>query len=692
MSDVIGAPRQEDQFSDLMGVLRRRKGIVFGGIALGILLAGISIVLTTPSYQVVARVLLTKYGDRNFNPATNPIDRVNNIGQPPEIGGQVSLIQSREVLQAAFQDANVNLPATQEDTGKLLVVTQENTTAVLDVEVNLADPESALRLAVAIPAAYNESVRQKDQAQATTTVNRLKTGQATAQSDLATATAALTNYSAQQGVGGSVAAGDNISEGTERTGRLGNYEQQLKTAQVSVDATQSELQSAIAAQARTPKVVPDPTVRSPIERTLDEQKLIADLRTRLEGAKVTFTDKAPEVRSLEASLRQEEANLKAIPLTISTSATIRNPARDVYDQRVADAQARLAAAQASVAKLTPIVESERKAIDAYQKRLPRQRELEAQVEQKRVALDSAARTLADVLPVAASQTPAVQVVSVTSPLKTQPAIGRTLVAGTFLGIVFGIVAALVRDRLDNRVQTMEQIYDASGAMPIGAVPVSGKPLALGTGAGRNRTLESYRSLRFNLESSGAGGAAVQSVLVASASAGEGRTALSQNLATEAATDLRKTILVDADMRSPELHDRLKLKRGPGLSDVLSGVVSLQDALQPAGENLFFLSAGTEHHNPLELLSGASMAATHEAMKEMADVIVFNSPSLMRYSDGRALARVVDSVVFVAKRGFTRRDAMRYCVGMLRRAQARILGVVLVDERGRTSDVPYFATE
>ena len=232
----------------------------------------------------------------------------------------------------------------------------------------------------------------------------------------------------------------------------------------------------------------------------------------------------------------------------------------------------------------------------------------------------------------------------------------------------------------------------SGAVPIGQVPSSARALAQSaSGQSRSRVLESYRSLRFNLESTAAAGVA-QSVLIASATAGEGRAGLSLNLATEAATDSRRTILVDGDLRTPELHDLLKVPRSPGLSDVLSGSVDLETALVKTGQdNLFFLPSGSEQSNPLELLVGPSFASLHEALKERADVIVLNSPSLMRYTDARAIANVADSVLFVAKRGFTRRDAMRYCIGMLRRAHARLLGVVLSDD-GSRADVPYYGTE
>ena len=329
----------------------------------------------------------------------------------------------------------------------------------------------------------------------------------------------------------------------------------------------------------------------------------------------------------------------------------------------------------------------------YQKRVPVQQNLQNDVDQRRSGVAQASQKLAAIEAIVAKGHDPLRPLVTSSPYKTQPVVGRTIMASTLLGLVFGVMVALLRDRFDNRIYTLEQIYDVSGAVPIGQVPSSTRALAPNVGVQtRNRVLESYRSLRFNLESSAPGGAA-QSVLVASASAGEGRAGLSLNLATEAATDARRTILVDGDMRTPELHDVLKLKRGPGLSEVLSDVASLDDVLQKTSQdNMLFLSAGGEHPIPLELLTGPSFAALHEALKERADVIVFNSPSLMRYTDGRAIAKEADSVLFVAKRGFTRRDAMRYCVGMLRRTQARLLGVVLSDESGRTSDVPYYASE
>ncbi len=690
MTPDLGSPRQEDQFREFVGVLKRRKGMVLAGLAACLALGVVSILLSTPSYEVVTRVLIQNYSDGSFRAASSPVDRMSQIGSPPEIGGQIGLIGSQPVLADAFSRANVNIP-TEGATDRILAVRQENTTPVLDIEVNLPDGDAATRLAQAIPAAYNDYVRKNDADKLKTTIDTAKARADAARADLTKAQTQMETFLANQGTT-SVAAG--VNEGAQRTERLTNFESQLESAKVGLQSAQSGLQAALDAQGKIPALTQDVQRRPSIEPRQNQLKVIADLTSELNAALVTNTESSPNVRELRARLREQQSYLAKIPTQEDRTGTVRNAERAIYDQRVAEARQQVASRQSEVEKLTGIVAAERSGLNAYQKRLPRQRELESAVEEKRQAVFSVNQQLAEVQSVGSSSRQAVQVVAPPSaPVKTQPAITRTLVASTLLGIVFGIVAALMRDRFDNRIQTIEQIYDASGAVPIGQVPVGGKALSLQSGAGRNRILESYRSLRYNLESNNEGGV-VQSVLVSSASAGEGRAALSLNLATEAATDLRKTILVDGDMRTPDLHERFRVSRGPGLSDVLSGTVALADVLKETGtEGLLFLPAGTEHNNPLELLSGPSMASTHEALKEMADVIIFNSPSLMRYTDARALAKVTDSAVFVAKRGFTRRDAMRYCVGMLRRAKASFLGVVLVDESGgRTSDVPYFATE
>ena len=682
------APAPDTQFRDFVGVLKRRKGLVIAGVVLFLALGAASIPLTPPSYRSVSRVLVEASAPgAPAQQATNPVDRMILPNVAPEIGNHLGLLQSPQILQEAFQQAGAQVPTGEDAAADALNVKQEGTTSVIDITVNMPSADTAARLAQAIPASYNDYLVKTRDTSAKTTEDKQRGILAAAQARLQNDQNALEAYRASSG--NSVAT---ENEGQERQSRLHQYETQLEISRTTLAGAESRYDAAVRARASIPKEIDNPNVASAVDRYASQERKVTDLRSQLKQAQVTYSDRSPEVRAIQAQLVNEEAYLRALPKTENRSQRINNPELPSYNLRVAETETALADARSEVAKLEPIVARERVALETYQKRIPKEQELQHNVVVDQASVLSSSGNLEAVTGLSRPARDPIQVLSISAPVKTSPQVTRTLVLSTLLGVVLGVAAALMRDRADNRIQTIDQIYDATGAMPLGQVSVSDKALALGTGRARNAVLESYRVLRFNLESSSDTGS-VQSVLVASASAGEGRAGLSRNLAIEAATDDRRTILVDGDLRDPELHTRLKVARTPGLSDVLAGTASLDQALvQTETPNLWFLPAGAEVTNPLELLGGTALDEVHAALKAQSDVVVLNSPSLLRYSDARALARVADSVLYVAKRGFTKRDAMRYCIETLRRAHARLLGVVLSDEGVRVAETPFFAAE
>ncbi len=682
--------RQDDQFREIVGVLRRRKWILLGTTVLFAAFGVVSSQLQAAAYSASSRILIQDYFQGPSSPASDPVSRVSQVGEAPDIASQIGLMESPETIQNAFAQANVPYVRGYAESG-VVSITQENTTPVLDISVNLPDGDAAVRVAQAMPVAYDDYLARTLQTRSAQATQIARARVLTTRADLDKAQRALDAELSNQGPEGLVAVGGN--EGSTRSVRVNTYEGNLESAKIALASAQTTYDEDVAKLSSVPKMIPDTTLRSSADRVIAAEGQIAEMEGQLRALRTQYTDRSPDIISLQARIQKAKDVKNSLPKNTDTTSQIRNPERTGFEARIRDERIHLAASHEEVAKMQALLDKERKALNSYESRLPKQRTLENNVAQKQAVYGSAAGVLSQLESVISQGRQPVRTLSVSDPVKTAPVVGRTIAVFTFMGFVLSMLLALIRDRLDNRIYTLEQIYDVSGAVPIGQVPSSTRALGPNAGAqSRSRVLESYRSLRFNLESAAAAGAA-QSVLVASASAGEGRAGLSINLATEAATDARRTILVDADMRTPELHDMMKLRRTPGLAEVLSGSVSLDEALVPTSQpNLMFLPAGGDTTNPLELLAGSSFAAIHEALKERADVIVLNSPSLMRYTDARAIAKVADSVLFVAKRGFTRRDAMRYCIGMLRRAHARILGVVLSDDAGRTTDVPYFAVE
>ena len=681
------ASHKDTQFSDFVGVLKRRKWLVGSVILLFLGLGAATIPLTAPNYRALSRILVetTEKGARSV--ATDPVDRTTLPNIAPDMGSHLGFLQSPDILNDAVQRAGVTLPPREDNESDAVVVKQEGTTSVIDLAVNLSSPDAALRLAQAIPLAYNDFLVRGRDAGATAATTDLQSKLDAAKTTLRASENALAKF---RDASGEAVASD--SEGVERQTRLHQYETQLELSRTNLAGAKSRYSEAVKALSGVPKFITNPNESNAIDRYAQQERVVTGLQTQLKQLLVTYSPKAPQVREVQVQLANEQAFLNRLPKTEIRNQRILNPELPTYSQRAAETKANLAGAQAEVDKLEPLVAKERTALETYKSRVPKEQELQRAIALNQTNVATLAQNLESVKGLSRPTRDPVQVLGVGQPVKTSPAIARTGIVSLLLGVIVGIAAALIRDRADNRVHTLDQIYDATGAMPLGQVSVSDKALALESGRSRNAVLEGYRTLRFNLESS-SGKGVVQSVLVASASAGEGRAGLSHNLALEAATDERRTILVDADMRTPELHGRLNVGRGPGLSDVLAGRATLDEALVATSHpNLMFLPAGTETANPLELLASSALDEVHAALKAQGEVIVFNSPSLLRYSDGRALARVTDSVLYVAKRGFTKRDAMRYCVETLRRAHAHLLGVVLSEEGVRVSETPFFASD
>jgi capsular exopolysaccharide synthesis family protein len=171
---------------------------------------------------------------------------------------------------------------------------------------------------------------------------------------------------------------------------------------------------------------------------------------------------------------------------------------------------------------------------------------------------------------------------------------------------------------------------------------------------------------------------VQIVLVTSPHAGEGKTAVAANLAVAYAQDGRSTILLDADLRRPDVHRMFGIPDAPGLTNLLrDDRLAIADVLVSTEQpGLRLLPVGEAAPNPAELLGSNRMGVLLESMRAIADVIVVDSAPLGLVADPALLAQRTDGTVIVVKAGSTPTAALEEGVEMLRRAGVAPLGVVL----------------
>jgi non-specific protein-tyrosine kinase len=203
---------------------------------------------------------------------------------------------------------------------------------------------------------------------------------------------------------------------------------------------------------------------------------------------------------------------------------------------------------------------------------------------------------------------------------------------------------------------------------------------------RSPAAEAYRTLRTNLTFFAALDRPVETLVVTSAAPDEGKSRVLANLAVTMAQGERRTILVDGDLRHPDLHDVFGVANDRGLTTMILEEEALDapPLLDVGVENLLLIPSGPLPPNPADVLGSSKMEQAIAAFRERADVILFDAPPLVAVSDAAVLGTKVDGVLLVVSAGRTRREHAQRAKELLERVNVRIVGAVLNEAaRGAT---------
>ncbi len=270
---------------------------------------------------------------------------------------------------------------------------------------------------------------------------------------------------------------------------------------------------------------------------------------------------------------------------------------------------------------------------------------------------------------------------------TQPAspkLALNLALGIVIGLVLGLAFAFLVEQFDQTVRTPEEATAATGLPTLGTI---GK-MRLGYRKPklyflamllypRSAVAERFRALRTNVAYAN-GERPLRTILVTSAMPGEGKTIFACNLAIAFAQADLLTVLVDADLRRPTVHEVFRLPNLAGLSGLLKGEdLRVESFLQSTEEaNLKVLSAGVPVSNPSELLQSRQLSLVLTKLAGSADVIIIDSPPLRAVSDPAILAAIADGTLLVIEAGKTSRRAISRSLESIARTGGHMLGVAL----------------
>jgi capsular exopolysaccharide synthesis family protein len=258
-----------------------------------------------------------------------------------------------------------------------------------------------------------------------------------------------------------------------------------------------------------------------------------------------------------------------------------------------------------------------------------------------------------------------------------------------LMLTLGVVIAFVLESLDTGIRTVAQIESISGLPSLALIPRIRRTAAeiaaqtpvqrnLGViGAPMSQFAEAFRALRTSLLLSVAG-REPQVILLTSATPSEGKTTVAMNLACVLAQRDVRVLLIDADLRRPTVHHRFNINGKIGLSSVLTGSVSLSQAVQQVAEvpRLDILVSGPVPPFPTEMLASEAMNRLLAECRGIYTHIVLDSPPLLSITDSVVLAHDSDAVVLVVRQGKANKHAVRRARDLLLRAGTRITGTVL----------------
>lgn len=271
--------------------------------------------------------------------------------------------------------------------------------------------------------------------------------------------------------------------------------------------------------------------------------------------------------------------------------------------------------------------------------------------------------------------------AIATPFPIRPrTLNNTLLASIVGGMLaLGIIFLI--EYLDDTVKSPDQVQNDTGLSTLGAIAhikaENPSERLIAHIRPRDPISEAYRVVRTNLSFS-AIDKDLQDILITSSSPGEGKSTTVANLGTVMAQMGKQVIVVDADLRRPVQHKIFGLPNNQGLTTaLLDQQTPIVDHIQASKiPGLRIMVSGPIPPNPAELLNSQRMAQVMEALRQAADIVIFDTPPALTVADASIIAPQVDGCILVVETGKTRRDTFIQAAQRLQTSGANLFGALL----------------
>ena len=276
-----------------------------------------------------------------------------------------------------------------------------------------------------------------------------------------------------------------------------------------------------------------------------------------------------------------------------------------------------------------------------------------------------------------------------------PIMPLNLALGGLVGLVFGMLAAQLAERFNNKTvfQTPEDVKHSIRLPLLGVIPASDKILRLppaetttidvgSSPVPTDAFQEAFRSLNANIRLLNVD-TPINSCVITSCQVADGKSTVAVNLARAAAAMGQQVLLVDADLRRPQVHEMLGLPNWRGLHNVIAEDLDVQDVIvrSPRDENLFVLTSGPVPPDPTKVLSSRKMQHLMAALASHFDLVIYDTAPLLGLADANLLAAHTNGLMLVVGLHQTEREALLLAFEDLKMAGIPLLGMVANNDKG-----------
>lgn len=633
---------------------------VFAAVVLG---AGVRAYTTTPLYRAQARVMIEIEDDETT--ALAGVLNGENVRDPePFYQTQFRILTGRELARRTI--AHLNLAGEREFAGMaqdqaalvgafLGRVSAEpiKSSRLVDVGFISADPALAARAANQLARDYVERNAESRRANLTSSITWLDQELERQRGRVESSERAMATYREQQNA---LSLQDSQNIVVARLNSLNDAVTKARTTLAQKESLYDQVKGLSPGEAADtlPAIQQNSYIQSLKAHVADLERERANLAER-------YGERHPELIKINASIRDSRRQLdgeigkalEAIRNDYQTAlAEERALERSLEDQK--GAAMTLSRKNVSYTVLEREAQSNRQ---VYESLLQRQKELQ-------VLASSRGNNVRLVDEAEVPRTPFV------------PNMSRSLLMGIMAGLVLALALVGGLTYLDDTVKTPEDVAQKLQVPFLGMVPKAPGGTTLLSGDVPHTFGEAFRSLRTALAFSN-GATSGRVIVVTSSQPLEGKTTTASNLAIALALGGEKVLLVDADLRRPNLHKTLGIENTIGLSHLLTDQASPRDAVRRTSTaNLWAMTAGQVPPNPSELLASERMKTLLDPMHGWFDWVIVDTPPVLAVTDAVILAPLAAGVAFVIRSEMTPRRHVRRALETLMTGQPTLHGVVL----------------